>query len=177
MKKTLIVALMMMAGIAQAQVMCLVSEYTKQSGTHVDAYWRNQTACHNGTGGSAGIGPAMGAISILNSLTAYLENKKKETREDIERQAIVAHKIISCRPNKVSFGSRIEKFLVVKDKAINQKSGKVYILEQEGVYRNSGYTLDLNSIHQWIQIYHYITDFFLIFVCLFFYILFEFFLK
>ncbi len=45
------------------------------------------------------------------------------------------------------------------------------------VIESSSVTLDLNSIHQWIQIYHYITDFFLIFVCLFFYILFEFFLK
>ena len=45
------------------------------------------------------------------------------------------------------------------------------------VIESSSVTLDLNSVQQWIQIYNYITDFFLIFVCLFFYILFEFFLK
>ena len=75
------------------------------------------------------------------------------------------------------------------NRLVNSKSNSFYsydklrsslffdITDSIRVIESSSVTLDLNSIHQWIQIYHYITDFFLIFVCLFFYILFEFFLK
>ena len=85
MKKTLIVALMMMAGVTQAAVPCIVNPTSPVY--HVDTYVRMQSACVKtlsaGAGGSAGaaLGATVGFLGVVMAvvhLSNFIEYNKDE---------------------------------------------------------------------------------------------------
>jgi hypothetical protein len=87
MKKTLIVALMMVAGVAQAAVPCIVNPTS--SVYHVDTYIRMQSACVKTApavvGGSAGaaLGATvgfLGAVVAFVQVKQFIENNKEENK-------------------------------------------------------------------------------------------------
>lgn len=87
MKKTLIVALMMVAGIAQAAVPCIVNPTSPVY--HVDTYVRMQSACVKtlSAGASGSAGAALGAtVGFLGAVVAFvqvkqfIENNKEENK-------------------------------------------------------------------------------------------------
>jgi hypothetical protein len=103
MKKGLLIALLMLSGAAQANVLCMVDGYTKTNGTVVASYVRNQTACVTTTPASSAGGLSastaakiLSGVGIIVGLIQLHDAYNNSVVDDIRKED---HKIVECKPS------------------------------------------------------------------------------
>lgn len=145
MKFIFVAALMCVANIANANVLCEI--VTKDPRYNVASYIRSQTACvttRNVTG-TAGIGPAIAAIGVLRVLTAIVEKSNAEAEENRQKDArnaeIADHIGIRC------FGyDTAVTFALNDNRAVNLTTGESYTQTSENVYKYGQKSLNVKSM-------------------------------
>ena len=124
MKKTLILSLMFATGIASANTLCWVSSYTKQNGTFVSSYIRQQTACVKSTPvmATAENLAVLKAVAYLGAILGLMNAREDSLSQEI---SVANRKIYNCPwpENKKYIGSNKS-----KDTTVFLTSEKAYTL-------------------------------------------------
>lgn len=144
MKKLVFGLILIFSCLSARADLCLI--LTKDPRFAVSSYIRNQTACR--TTSQVGLGSLgsqlarLGTIMIVASAISYLVDQNNRLK--VEKIISDDYQTLSCQDR-----SRTVKFLVGKESAINQDSGKIYDRIQDGVFRAgmfTSYQLNVNTM-------------------------------